>query len=409
MKAFFCRFFCTVIFLAALRIEASPRVALMDFSTDDNSYRSALAAADFSALLQVKLKDVDGLEWVERSQLQAAEKELKLSAAGLVSLSAALRVGKFVKADLLVVGQFTSASQLKRVLHLEVIDLEHADVLAETSLPIVGVPNKPLGVSVMDVTAAEKGFRTIIKQALASQSRVKNQTIIAPLFFANTSSSRRLDYLETELQSALVEAAAREGARVLQFPRANMAVEEAELVVAGLVEQDPTAWQKMADVYVWGQYEEAKADGLAFEQTPVTFTLNLWDGSDEVQTLTETVKVSELPQLKERLIKRMLDAAQSFKKRPPRRQRAIRWPVSFCFVLTMFRHRPSRRVKQHKAGNCGNMKSNCWPQRIFLRLNPILFIVSGSKIAGCIWPNPISLGSTWSKFVVTLSLKTSSV
>ena len=317
------------------------RVALMDFSTDDNSYRSALAAVDFSALLQVKLKDVDGLEWVERSQLQAAEKELKLSTVGFVSLSSALHVGKFVKADLLAVGQFTITSQHERLLHLEIINLEHADVLAEASLPMADAPDKPLAVSTMDVAAAENFFRTIFKQALESQSRMKNQTMIAPLFFANTSSSRRLDYLETELQSALAETVARGGARVLQFPRANIAAGEAELVVAGLVEQDPIAWQKVADIYVWGRYEEAKTEGLAFEQTPVTFTLNLWDGSDEMQTVTETAKVSELPQLKERLVKRVLAAAQSFKKRPPsetaRRQVARQLLLRACDILAIFK------------------------------------------------------------------------
>ena len=42
-----------VLFLLVARpLSAAPRVALMDFSTDDNFYRSAVAAADFSALLQ---------------------------------------------------------------------------------------------------------------------------------------------------------------------------------------------------------------------------------------------------------------------------------------------------------------------------------------------------------------------
>jgi len=73
MKAVSNWLFCAVFFLAALPVEASPRVALMDFSTDDNSYRSAQRAADFTVLVQAKLSDVRTVEWVERSQLKLAE------------------------------------------------------------------------------------------------------------------------------------------------------------------------------------------------------------------------------------------------------------------------------------------------------------------------------------------------
>src|SRR5436190_10545484 len=55
------------------------RVALMDFSTDDNSYRSVQAAANFTALLQIELGATPGIEWVERTQLELAKKELALS------------------------------------------------------------------------------------------------------------------------------------------------------------------------------------------------------------------------------------------------------------------------------------------------------------------------------------------
>ncbi len=145
------------------------------------------------------------------------------------------------------------------------------------------------------------------------------------------------------MQSALTNAAFTQGGiRILQFPRAQAATGEAELVLAGLVEQDPIAWQKVADVYVWGRYEEANVNNVAFEQTPVTFTWNLWDGGDEVQTAAETVKVLELPQLKARIVKQILDRAQSFKKRPPsetaRRQVARQLFFRSSEVEAMFRN-----------------------------------------------------------------------
>ena len=60
---------------ANLPADAAPsappvRVALMDFSTDDNSWHSAQAAANFTSLLQIQLADAPGFEWVQRAQLE---------------------------------------------------------------------------------------------------------------------------------------------------------------------------------------------------------------------------------------------------------------------------------------------------------------------------------------------------
>lgn len=303
-----------VFLLVAQALKAAPRAALINFSSDDNFYRSTLAATDFSALLQAKVTSFDQVEWVERSQLQLAMNELNLTAGGYVSPSAAVHLGKLVKANLLINGHFISSAGQGRSLHIEVIDLDHADVLAETTVTIQGITNQPLVVSVSDVAAASEKLRDALQQTLNRDSQIKTQTVIAPLFFANTSTSRRLDYFENELQSVLATEMPRHSVRVLQFPRAQTASGEAELVLAGLVEQDPDAWQKVADVYVWGQFEEITPNVFSFDETPVKFTLNWWDGSGDVQSLTETVKVSELPHLQERLRDQILAAAKSFKK-----------------------------------------------------------------------------------------------
>src|SRR5437867_2483683 len=98
---------CAAIFLAILRIEAAQRVALMDFATDDNSWRSAQAAADFTGLLQVQLAGEPGVEWIERTQLDKARQELELSAMELVGGGSSIRQGKWLKADWLTTGQFS--------------------------------------------------------------------------------------------------------------------------------------------------------------------------------------------------------------------------------------------------------------------------------------------------------------
>jgi hypothetical protein len=300
--------------LFVARSSAASRVVLMDFSADDKFYHSAVAAADFSTLLQAKLAGLGDVEWIERSQLEVAKDELSLTLGGYVSPATALHVGKFVKANLLINGEFIPQAGNDRALRMEVIDLDRADILTDAMVPIQGPTNRPLTVSVSDITAASEKLSSALQRAIARHARVKTQTAVAPLFFANTSTSRRLDYFETELQAALNDALTANDVRALQFPRTTAAMDEADLGVAGLVEQDQGAWRTVADIYVWGQYEEVNPNSFSFEETPVNFTLNFWDGSGEAQSISETAKVSELPQLKKRLVEKILVVAKSHTK-----------------------------------------------------------------------------------------------
>ena len=52
------------------------RAALMTFTTDDNSYRSSVAAANLAAALQAELSSETAISWVERVELKAAEREI---------------------------------------------------------------------------------------------------------------------------------------------------------------------------------------------------------------------------------------------------------------------------------------------------------------------------------------------
>jgi hypothetical protein len=56
-----------LLLLSCLQLSAVPRVAMMEFSTDDNSYRSAQAAADFTGILQANLAGETNVAWVERA------------------------------------------------------------------------------------------------------------------------------------------------------------------------------------------------------------------------------------------------------------------------------------------------------------------------------------------------------
>src|SRR5438552_3982388 len=78
------------------------RVALMAFATEGVSWRDELAAADFTAQLQAQMSGEPAVDWVERAQLELAEKELSLTRSGFTSRDQALRAGRWSRADLAV-------------------------------------------------------------------------------------------------------------------------------------------------------------------------------------------------------------------------------------------------------------------------------------------------------------------
>lgn len=288
----------------AVQAGAAPlTVAVSDFTVADESYTNQQWAVGLSDLVQAKLSPDTEFVLVERARLKAAEAELSLSAGGFISGATALRIGKWVKADLLVLGHIRQEEAKPWSLHLEIVDLQRADVLVEREA--------------QDVAGAAQALADGLREARRKLKELESQTVVAPLFFSNTDKSRRLDYLGHELQTEMVSAlTTTRVARAIQFPRAQESIEEAELILCRLVECDLDAWQKVADIYVWGQYEEAAVTNTPFEQTPVLFTLNLWNGQGEIQTFRETNTVADLNLMKQRLIAKITTAARDYRRAP---------------------------------------------------------------------------------------------
>src|SRR5262249_50327699 len=66
---------------------------------------------------------------------------------------------------------------------------------------------------------------------------------------------------------------------------------EADLVLGGLVESDPKAWEKLARWYVWGTYEMGPGFPMAlgangFVPGPIQVKLQGWDGHGEPRKLS---------------------------------------------------------------------------------------------------------------------------
>src|SRR5262245_62036669 len=116
---------------ASLPAASTPRVALLQFKSEDNSYLSQRAAADFSTALQGLVSGLTGVEWVERTELEKAGRESGLAALGFVQPIAAVPPGQWSKADVAVSGRFFRDEAKRIHLALEVIDLRHGELLAE--------------------------------------------------------------------------------------------------------------------------------------------------------------------------------------------------------------------------------------------------------------------------------------
>lgn len=266
-------------------------VAMAPFEAGDYSYQSSLAAEDFASMLQVQVQGNSGGTWIERAEIQKVLQEIELQAFSLRDATHGLQLGKLTKSDLLVTGSFGVDEGRGRTLYLEVIDVPHADVLASTSMVITGAFGDPLSVEASAVQAASQLLRSALAEAAEVRSKMKDKTRMVPVFFRNVSAnSERLDFLEREIQAQFGTAGNAE-TRILQLPRAGMVTGEAELVLAGLADSDPDLWQRLAEVYVWGEFSEIESTDLPFEDVKVQLTLHVATHAGEVATFEETFPV----------------------------------------------------------------------------------------------------------------------
>lgn len=271
------------------------RVALLNFAPAEDSFAATRAAADFTALVQARLTATPDLEWVERQEHERVRREMELLGAG-VTRGDSIRAGRGLRADLLVLGRLVATNRTEQALDLEIIELQRADLLASrrVSLPAAGLTDPSLGA----VEAVAAGVRAALAEARAYLERTRGQKTVAPLFFqvpsfpgAGMPGDESLAVIPREFLAGLDELSARHGFRVLRFPRLAAAAPEADLVLSGLVETDLDAWQKLADIYLWGEARWLPTFRPNLPPLPprLELTLRLWNGHGKPQEWRETV------------------------------------------------------------------------------------------------------------------------
>lgn len=276
--------------LAVSGDEGLPRVAVAGFSIDSGRYETMEKLAGFIEILEVLLSGSGEFELVSRENLEQGLDELERSAYGFVEQRTAVRMGAWAGADILVTGSFSGRVREGRGLQVEVIDLRRGDLLGQRFFEWEEDGGWEDIAFIQRVAA---GSREEVIEAIDYLRKAADKTVIAPLFFTNTSKTRRVDFFEDlfleKVRNQVQEA---EGLRLLTFSRAGMARGEAELVLTGLVDANAEAWERVADIYVWGSIQELDAEGQAFEDVEVELQLHVWQVGREpiVKTVRETVR-----------------------------------------------------------------------------------------------------------------------
>ena len=255
------------------------RVALNAFTTDENVWESMSAAHKFAALIQAELAKEKTLEFVEREQLGLANKELALNAMIVrPSLSSTMQRARLNKAEWLIDARFATANG-DRELHIEIIDLAHADLLAEHRLK-VGKATDPLRGVLAHYRTIADAVRDALRAAGQREREVANLPIVAVLFFPDS------EVFQRAFAAALADPKLPGGPlRVLRFPNANESLEEAQLVLGGFAEDADGAWRSVADAYLWGSLVRKVSRSIDGEEATDALTpmisVTVWNGAPE--------------------------------------------------------------------------------------------------------------------------------
>lgn len=296
-----------VVWMSAAAAAQPPTAAILGWSVNDDRYASHREAQQLTAGLEGELLGLADYQWVDRATLEATRDELSLAAAGGIADPATwLRVGLWIKADVLVVGRVQS-TRGGWTLTGQVIDVERADVLTSWEVQLAGQDDEPLDLSGLDTTAWLAAAAEAVTQARGVYAESRRQVAVAALHFENTTDvGRRLDHLEVLLNRALPQAFDQDAdLRLLRFPGARRATSEHELVLSGLADGSG-APRRIADVYVWAQYREIDWQGVPFREVPIEFTLNLWDGRGQPVERVFHGRAGELPALIDQVIEATL-------------------------------------------------------------------------------------------------------
>lgn len=296
-----------------------PRVAVMDFEVDADTWVGEQTAQQLSDATRATLEADGRFDWVDRSQLDVAADELALGL-GAGDASALVELGAWLKCDLIVTGRFVDTGRSTQRLRLEVVDLLTADRVTTRELdwpPDLRRPERLPDAQMDRLTDAASG---VVAAAHERLTALRDAPVVSLLFFRNVTGHDRLDHLQTLLPERLEQhARATPDVRLVRIGRPGHAGDEQTLALTGLTRADPQAWARAADHYLWGHFAEAAPASAGDAGTavvdpdtvPVTATLYLWSGSGAPRAFTRTAPRSGIEAAVDGLAEEAWRAAQA--------------------------------------------------------------------------------------------------
>jgi TolB-like protein len=121
-------FFCLLALIPSLSVADVPTVAVMDFVNNTGSEGLAYLSDSLPEALSASLANIEGIQVVERVQLDRVLEEIELELSDLFDEEAASNVGRMAKADVLLLGSYSGDPE-EVILSLKAVEIETATVL----------------------------------------------------------------------------------------------------------------------------------------------------------------------------------------------------------------------------------------------------------------------------------------
>ncbi len=239
------------------------------------------ATVPLTDLLMSQLASDARWRLVEREQLQSLEDELALSAGGWTDAANAVRLGRMVKADIIVVCRLQAVGDAGGEAVVEAVDAWQAEPLASGRAELSARPNavwlRAVPREAVDAIAAS--IAQVLDQAERKLIQVRGTPAVAALFAgAPPPSVVGGMNLEELFREELKAAAERQHCRIPALG-VNEAVQgEGRLQSAGLMDSSSEAWAQVAHLFVWGDWTFAEA---ADATSPWIWRLHIWNGQGE--------------------------------------------------------------------------------------------------------------------------------
>lgn len=283
-----------VLGVVPLRGETTLTVALLPARHEVLAADDPEAGAALSAELLGRAGLVEGVDWVERGELERVLEEQGLAAVGIVDPARAVQVGRLAGAAVLVQPRVVWTGETTAVVRLEAVDARTSDLLAARDVPAdsLAVRNLLRRPSDAEFDAVVPALRTLVADAAAVLRGRAGRPLVAPLFLAPREDAPALSAAQAAFFGELRRAAG-DRCGVLRLDRSDDALGETELALAGLTDAASGSWTSIATTYVWGTVEPA-GDAPTVAAQPVRVVLDVWDGQGDPRRLERATTLGEL-------------------------------------------------------------------------------------------------------------------